>query len=335
MECVKCCGLVKSDELMKCTACACLYHHVCIGITDTDFKKILPMNKLKWKCPSCKLSKTGHSHHSSPVATKDCYPAEESHSIMNVEARSIMAHIDARFNILQNTIEAFKSEVTEQLNNLTVTVNTWEGKIKELESSVSTLTNNILHLESERESMLSEVAELKSILQSVRAENIRNEQWVRRSNLQINGVPQREGENLFQVIRNLANKTGFALNIDADIDFVTRIAIKNGSDSKKPKPIIVKFQARYKKDEFLSAVRKFKNLKAGDLGFSGAPASERIYVNDHLSTYNRSLLQKAKTTAREKNYAYCWVRNCTIMVRRSDKSPVIHITSEENLKKIT
>lgn len=104
-------------------------------------------------------------------------------------------------------------------------------------------------------------------------------------------------------------------------------------ESKKPKPIILKMQSRYKKDDFLVSLRKLKNITAGDIGFTGV--TSRIYFNDHLSSRNRQLFQRAKLIAKEKNYAYCWVRNCTIMVRKTDKSPVLHITSEDSLKKNT
>ena len=34
-----------------------VYHYLCVGMSDTDFKKVLPMNKAKWKSPVCKISK--------------------------------------------------------------------------------------------------------------------------------------------------------------------------------------------------------------------------------------------------------------------------------------
>ena len=34
-----------------------VYHYLCVGMSDTDFKKVLPMNKATWKSPVCKISK--------------------------------------------------------------------------------------------------------------------------------------------------------------------------------------------------------------------------------------------------------------------------------------
>ena len=34
-----------------------VYHYLCVGMSYTDFKKVLPMNKATWKSPVCKISK--------------------------------------------------------------------------------------------------------------------------------------------------------------------------------------------------------------------------------------------------------------------------------------
>lgn len=92
-------------------------------------------------------------------------------------------------------------------------------------------------------------------------------------------------------------------------------------------------QARYKKDDFISSLRKLRNLKTSDLGIAGS--LNRIYINDHLSGFNKYLLREAKQRVAHKQYQHCWVRNCTVMVRKSDKAPVLFITSEEALNKIS
>ncbi|OWR49283.1 zinc finger DNA binding protein [Danaus plexippus plexippus] len=260
---------------------------------------MLPMNKAKWKCPNCKISKK--ISQSSPQELI----ASQPHSILNVDANSLMSHFDERFNRLNSTIESFKTFITDELKKVTDTVKKWTERIVNIESSVKSVNERIDNFE----------------------------QWVRFSNIQINGIPQKKGENLINIVKLLAERSNFKLCPDTDIDFVTRVATKNDLDIKKPKPIIVKMQARYKKDDFLSSLRKLGSIKASDIGFPGV--QNQIYVNDHLSTCNKALLREPKRLSKEKGYVYCWVRNCTIMVRRTDNSPVLHITSEESLKKIS
>lgn len=215
------------------------------------------------------------------------------------------------------------------LYTLGINKSTINTRIDGITQRVSEVENRLVPLEAVK----SDVDGLKDLVRGLVADSSRNEQWVRRSNIQLNGIPYKNGENLITTVKRLAQLCGFPLNVETDIDFVTRVAVRNDAEAKKTKPVILKLQSRYKKDDFLAALRRLKIIKASDVGFTGS--EEKIYANDHLSTKNKSLLQQAKMKAKEKGYAYCWVRNCTIMVRRNEKSPVLHITSDEALKKIS
>ncbi|VVD02911.1 unnamed protein product [Leptidea sinapis] len=179
-----------------------------------------------------------------------------------------------------------------------------------MESCINTIVDRINDLDKEVSKVNSyqiELNDLKQKINELSEGTLRNDQWVRRSNIQINGIPHKKCENLIQIVKSLASKSGYCSNPDTDIDFVTRVAIKNDSVENKPRPIILKMQARYKKDDFLSSLRKIKNLKASDLGYAGVNTS--IYANDHLTTYNtrKSLLNEARRRAKEKGFMYCWV----------------------------
>ncbi|XP_063535721.1 uncharacterized protein LOC134748493 [Cydia strobilella] len=214
-----------------------------------------------------------------------------------------------------------RTDIAEMKNSIDSKLDDLAGRMSTIESRVSAL-----------EDCKTELDDVKKTLNDIMTDSRKNEQWVRRSNIQINGVPETKGENLFTVINSLAEACGFSLNTNTDIDFVTRVAVRNDTDNSKPKPIIVKMQARYKKDDFMACLRKLKNLKAADLGYGASP--NKIYINDHLSSYNKFLLKEAKQRAAAKEYKFCWVRNCTVMVRRNENSPIIYITSEDSLNKI-
>lgn len=330
MDCGKCAEVLNSEALIKCNLCHGTFHYVCVGMNEMEFKKILPMNKIKWKCPSCKSGKK-NSNNSSTTARSEY---SSSHSIINIDANSIMEHIDTKFDALQLTIDSLKTDVNSQLMILSTKVSAWEARISGLVSTMSSVNEEISNLKDENVKLKQELDDMRSNMNNISESNHRNEQWVRRSNIQINGVPEKKNENLLSLVKNLAVRCNFTINMDTDIDFVTRIAVKNDVDNKTPKPIILKMQSRYKKDDFLLSLRKLKNCTAGEIGISGTQSSKRIFFNDHLSARNKHLLREAKRLAKEKAYAYCWVKNCTVMVRRSDQSPIIHVTSIASLNKI-
>ncbi|XP_050680158.1 uncharacterized protein LOC126976059 [Leptidea sinapis] len=209
---------------------------------------------------------------------------------------------------------------------------TWfNEKIEEIKLSVNAHNIKIESLQTDNNSLKSECLELKKELCSLIKEKDSKDQWVRRSNIEIVGIPEKKNENLLDLVNKLAKCCGYNINPSLDLDFVTRVAVKTTNEHKKPKPNVIKLQARYKKDEFLYALRKIKDLTASDLSFT---CDNKVYANDHLTTKNKYLLRRAKQLAKENNYTMCWVRNCTIMVRRKADSPIIYINTEDDLKKI-
>lgn len=352
-ECASCKELVGDGP--ECSVCKKKFHFKCGGITERGYSR-LGTGRASWMCTTCRdSSKTGldvsKMEDSAAVGSPSCsrlssgLPLEQGMPSVstpkpmvkkvkdekdNASYMSLLSDISSKISNMQVKLDAIEviqqdlHQVKSDIADLKVAVN---DRFDQLAVRVEDIESRLTLVES----MKSEVESLKEQLREVLNEGHKNEQWVRRSNIQINGIPQKNGENLIKIVKTLAERCNFSLDPDRDIDFVTRVAVKNDIDGKKIKPIILKMQSRYKKDDLLTSLRKL-NIKASDMGFVGG--NGRIYFNNHLSSRNKQLLQQAKLRAKEKNYTYCWVRNCTIMVRKSENSPVIHITSQECLKKI-
>ncbi|XP_050679436.1 uncharacterized protein LOC126975550 [Leptidea sinapis] len=246
-------------------------------------------------------------------------------SKQEAHGQTLLKLIEEKFQAVQGSLDIFTDGLNTVKKDVADLKKAFSAKIEGLDSRITDL-----------EFQISQISDIKTAYEGLKMEmaciieaNTKNEQWVRRSNIQINGIPQKKDEDLIKVITTLAEKSGYNLEPSRDIDFVTRVAVKNDVDSSYPKPIILKLLSRYKKDDFLACLRRLKELRASDIGFPGNKS--RVFINDHLSSYNKMLLQKAKLRAKEKHYSYCWVRNCTVMVRQNDKSKIIHITSEDSL----
>lgn len=114
-----------------------------------------------------------------------------------------------------------------------------------------------------------------------------------------------------------------------DINYIARVPTRIPNADKS---IIVAFNCRYLKEEYIASVRKNKLRELSQLGISTAG---NFYVNDHLTPANKILLNKAKTLTKEKGFKYIWVKHCKIMVKKSDTSPTFFIKNEKDLQKIT
>ncbi|XP_028170985.1 uncharacterized protein LOC114360465 [Ostrinia furnacalis] len=332
----------------QCSVCKGNYHFNCAGISERGFSR-LGSGRDSWICPACRDTNGSQlqdispspSASSTPLASqrlssglpidrasspRPVSPGQQSQDSILQDILAKVTSLEKRFIAFQ-TMESDVKQLKEDISDLKSSINT---NIDGMSQRVSQIEDRLVPLEKVK----SEMEELETVIRDLVESNSRNDQWVRRSNIQLNGIPYKNGENLISTVKRLAQLCDFPLNVDTDIDFVTRVALKNDVDNKsKTKPVILKLQSRYKKDDFLAALRKLKSIRASDLGFSGSES--RVFANDHLSAKNKYLLQQAKMKAKEKNYLYCWVRNCTVMVRRNEKSPVIHITSDNDLKKIT
>ncbi|CAH0713467.1 unnamed protein product, partial [Brenthis ino] len=342
-----------ATEGVTCIKCGLKYHYNCVNPSGTNNK--LNQDKSKWICPECKSSmprqvnqdntpvrggtsntKYNYSENvnlqrggSTSAGVSPCKSVESEASfleqvrlIVSSEISTLRTELISSLAPLQCDLKSLREEVCSFKDSLDFFNNKFEEfttRITNCESKIKYMSERCLELNS-----------LKSKVEAIEIENNNREQWSRRSNVEIYGIPEKKNENLVTILQDIADKADLNLDMKTDIDLVTRVASKD-KDVKRVKPIIVKFLCRWKKDDFLSRVRKLK-LKCNDIGFSSN--NNYIYFNDHLTSSNKSLLQLVKKTAKEKSYKYVWVKNCSIMVRRSDTSPVLHIANFCDLKKI-
>ncbi|KAG7301073.1 hypothetical protein JYU34_015459 [Plutella xylostella] len=360
-QCKKCQESVGSGA--SCSSCGSTFHFSCGGITERGFSR-LGRNKANWSCVACREainttqdSCLGESSSALPPAdgTTEVVPVDDFTPRKTVPlAPGTPSSFCGKIEKGKISHEALLHQVLEKLTGMENQLASFHGindEIKGLKNHFvkleSTLNENmeclsqkITSLESQVKRLLKikdEFDDLRKLVNGVILDTDKKDQWARRSNIEIIGIPEKKGEDLMAIVRTLAQKCDFNLKPEVDIDFVTRVAARgniDGEDSlnRRPKPILIKMQARYRKDDFLALLRKVKNLKASELGYSGCDST--IYANDHLTAKNKQLLRRTKTLAKERGYAICWVRNCVIMVRRSPDSPVIHINSDDDLKKL-
>ncbi|KAG8253553.1 hypothetical protein J6590_032351 [Homalodisca vitripennis] len=68
-------------------------------------------------------------------------------------------------------------------------------------------------------------------------------------------------------------------------------------------------------NEMISFRKEKKNLNSRDLGFNTGDGHV-IYVNDTLTRERRQLLRAAREVKKSKQYAYLWVKNGRIFLRK-------------------
>ena len=148
------------------------------------------------------------------------------------------------------------------------------------------------------------------------------EQYGRRNNLEIEGVPPNSNENVDEIVVEVAKLIGVEIKQD-DISVAHRLPEKNkvhNSDSRsvrtKPPTIIARFVGRGTRNAIYKRRSAARNVK----DFSIANARS-VYVDENL-TQRKKLFWLTRQAALEKKYKFYWTNNGNILIRKDEESRV-------------
>lgn len=148
-----------------------------------------------------------------------------------------------------------------------------------------------------------------------------------RMSLTINGVPEKNDENLQDIYDNIAKNIGFYSP--------PRVSLFRYSDESPAPTIVARFFNLADKNDF-----KFKFMKVAKTlticqlrGFNDEPDS-RIYIQDQMSKSTYELMRAAIKFKYKKLLSNVMVDNCQIFAKRSPNSPKLNIHSITQLNLI-
>ncbi|XP_044749749.1 uncharacterized protein LOC123310349 [Coccinella septempunctata] len=155
------------------------------------------------------------------------------------------------------------------------------------------------------------------------------EQAARLNNVEIQGVPEKNDENLLHIVEKIGTYVGHSIN-SSTIDYAHRVQINKSSGKNTIKNIVVRFTSRGERDRFLMAVRnKRKNIKTPRMSLDGV--SGEFFVNEHLTLNNKILYKEARIAAKNKGYKYVWVRNGIVFCRKTDTSGIFVLKNSDSV----
>ncbi|CAG4962847.1 unnamed protein product [Parnassius apollo] len=305
------CGNKVSDGPL-CNLCKRQFDFACAGITETNFRK-LGERRSTWRCIDCKNAQ-------SPASTSYNNPGiavrleEMQATLVNITQQLVpLASLIEDVKTIKLEISNLKSSVEfahQTAGQLSVTVKSLESRISQVEEHT-----NLIHI------LGADLKKFKEDLQD-------KEQWARANNVEIKGIPVKKSENLYDIVDNISKVIQCSIRKE-DINYIARVPSLKAESQKS---IIMALNNRYCKEEFVAAARKHKELKVSQLGYAD---EGHVYVNDHLTLFNKALLKKAKDLAKTKNFKYVWIKHCKILARKSDTSPTFRIKSEKDLLKFS
>lgn len=214
---------------------------------------------------------------------------------------------------VRNAIHQQKAELTDLKTALAIT----KKQHEEMETELTAVRKKI----NDQEEEIAELYDLQDDL----------EQYTRKNSLEIHGVPESAYTSTEEVVLKLAE----ALNVAVKPDDVE---ISHKLNRKGVKPIIVKFQSHKVKSSMYKERAKLKHVRVSDLfPYSSAATrveSERIYLNENLTSYRRGILKVANQKRKDGLVLSAWSMDGKIFVKTSPDGRPIRIYDKSDLENL-
>lgn len=305
----------KTPGLKCCGPCEKFFHGKCVSLNKQDLARFVQPDAL-WLCPSCR--KTPASKRTSVIGSISVDHDED--TFTSATAMGILRNIQSEITSLNKKYD----EVLTSVNFCSDQISYFEDTMKKFNDKLSQL-----------QKITEENVELKKTVQSLSDRVEVLEQNTRANNLEIQGVPEKNNENLYDILGKIGDHIQCTIS-KSMIDSVHRVFQQSQQSKNLPKPIIVKFISKQKKEEILASAKNTRSSYNNPIGpgLIIDNVSKKLFINEHLTGKNKSLLMKSKNKAKEVNIKYIWVRNGTIFARKDDTSRILKISSEEDLNNL-
>jgi len=290
MSCAKCnVPFAEEKEAATCSECNLSFHAACCKLrTAQKLQRMKANYPDTWRCDACASEEQVVS-----LLQK-----------LQAEVTATRKENSTNFLQLKNSMTAVEESVKELKERLT----TVENENAELKKEITALKEN-------------SVAQAKSI-NNLQFDMNDMQQYSRRCNIEIRGVPATANENVYAIMEAVAAAIGVPYSRDS-ISIAHRVRGRQ-------LPIIAQFISRSTKEAWLSAARG-KRLNSTDLKATLTPSP--IYINEHLTFYNKNVLLRGKQLVKTDRLAYAWSKRGAIFVRRTENEPAVRVWCELDVEK--
>ena len=299
--------------------CARFVHGECVNIVGQSLDAIR-MKGVEWKCEECRtigvtdvitprasMGGPGVSTATTSILSSIAYPADMVSAVKDMQEQ------------LKRVLDQQKA-LMESANFCCAKITDFEQKLTKFEEYMK-----------KTDKLVAENKKLTSNVQSLTDRLNDLEQMSRSHNLEIQGVPEKNSENLLQVLEKIGNYINYEIN-PSTVEYIHRVQ-PNKNSNNTIKNIIVRFSSSREKENILTAA-KTKRLQREN----GSPKmkidglSDNLYINEHLTLSNKILYREVRIAAKSKNYKFHWTKNGSIFVRKNETSRVLLIKNTDAIK---
>ena len=183
------------------------------------------------------------------------------------------------------------TEIKTNMEKLVLDVEFTKGQVDFLVKENKGLKSKVKYLEEQVKASKKELEDMEQRLDEVEAKHDDLEQYTRKFNLVIHGIPEREEEDNIENVIKLGKLLEVNLS-SGDIDIVHRMKTKSKD---KPPPIIARFSNYNAKSKLYKARLNLRIVDLQDLG------AEKIFINENLTAWRAELFKEARKVKKKYN----------------------------------
>ncbi len=135
----------------------------------------------------------------------------------------------------------------------------------------------------------------------------RSEQYSRRNNVRIMGIPEEDGEDTNKLVLKLAATIGVVM-VNEHIDISHRVPKYPPTRQETPRPIIVRFVSNSSLRSMLGGRRKLREHRE-------ETSNKKLFINEDLTRSRALLAKRARTLVAEKRAESTWVTGGVILIK--------------------
>lgn len=314
---------------MQCSGfCERFFHGQCLGIAGKQLDS-LRVDGIMWKCSDCRDGARSRYSLTTPV---DSSPPVDKRSTADTSTKRNYPERSISNNDLMAAMETITAElraIREQQVVLSNSVTFCSDKVSDFEEKLIKINEWMRATDK----ILKENAKLKTDVANLELKLSDLEQSSRLNNIEIQGIPEKQNENLKTVIHEIGNYINYSIASEK-IEYVHRVQLNKNSNN-KIKNIIVRFNNRNEKENFLAAAKQKRMRKE-----NGSPRmeikgiSDNFYINEHLTLENKILFKQTRSVAKEKHYKYTWTKNGMVFIRKDDTSRIVLVRNTNILENL-
>ncbi|KAI5751508.1 hypothetical protein M8J77_008125 [Diaphorina citri] len=314
--------LPEEGDEARCSMCKHGYHFECTTISESSWKTLTKAKKLDWKCHVCRNSLK------LPLTTRSgatSSPSQETQRDPTMIAMQKLWKAD---------FAKFTATLGEKLDEYEKSLEFTAGKMDDIAKDIKVIQQKMIETEQKQNKIEAENKELKTRVRNLEVELKEMGQAALNNKLEISGLPNSANLNVTDVAKKFVEKTGLDPIAVGNYTVEKPFKTQNQDRPNVKASIVVGFKSVETRNQVFGKIRADKiRFKTKDI-VPGTSDESSVFVNEYLSPYYRKLFYEAKKIKTEKNYAYLWVRDGKILLKKTQESNVMRLTCMDDLAKI-